>query len=140
MEGKRDTASAHTDENIKVSFRDTVELLFSARMLSIEECQKMIVSKYYGIDKTCTVCGQSITGEKPLKKIATLTGRVYCSKCGNQPHATKGTILEGGTLDARQVVLLALLQSLDVDTQRISRMVGVSADTVRYWRDRIEVI
>jgi len=66
--------------------------------------------------------------------------RFTCGSCGTQPRATKGTVLQDSPFTPKELFLLAVLIDLDVDDRQIARIVDVSKETVRTWREKFSAL
>lgn len=61
---------------------------------------------------------------------------VTCPECGRKFSATTGTFIAGTHQDFRTIFLLAVLLATGLDNNQISKVLGVTAETVRLWRHR----
>lgn len=110
---------------------ERASLIFGADFLDSDRCSAFVLTGLHDGVAKCPDCEFELTGKR-LETFQTF-GRVHCS-CGKWFTATTGTPLHKTKLDNRQLVLIAYLLSIGVDTARIAAAAGVDPETVRMWR------
>jgi len=111
---------------------------FSADFLDDEYCRQWFLSRYYPDGPRCPECKAPIS-KRSLQNFRSLR-RFTCGSCGTQPRATKGTVLQDSPFTPKELFLLAVLIDLDVDDRQIARIVDVSKETVRTWREKFSAL
>lgn len=115
-----------------------VASLIRADILDASRCEDLVLELLHQGAASCPVCRDALTGKRRARFLT--FGRVRCSACGKWFSATTGTPLHKVKLDPRQLVLLAYLLSLGVDTARIATAAGVDQETVRIWRLKFQAL
>ena len=107
--------------------------------MSETACADWFLARYYPAGLRCPDCGCAVEGGAAERNFRALR-RFECSGCGSRIKPTKHTALGCAKLNVQQFVLLALLIELTRDNNLIAEKVGVSACTVREWREKFQAL
>ena len=111
---------------------------FSAKFLDEAFCTRIFLDMAYGRQAHCPECKTEITDIKQAGRYYALL-KFTCQNCRRRLSAKKGTILENCSLTPRQYILLAVLLESEFSTKDIKRLVGISDESVRQWREKLNV-
>ncbi len=139
--GKLETAKMISQQNQKPNHTPGAPSLqrsllagFGPRCLDEVACARLLA---YGLKPDgliCPSCGcQASAVVYPLPP-----RRIRCTGCGRRFTAFSGTVLEGCKLPVPQVALMLLLLALGHDNATVAALAGVSAETARVWRAKLE--
>lgn len=132
------TATSAISANCQLFDLERVASLVRADILDAARCEDLVLELLHQGASCCPACGDPLQGKK---RATFLTfGRVQCSACGKWFSATTGTPLHKVKLDPRQLIMIAYLLSLGVDTARIAAAAGVDQETVRIWRLKFQAL
>lgn len=123
----------------KIFTPDEVLDAFDMDWLSFGEAARWMVGRLHPSGVWCPACSASIVDEKRFARFFAMK-QVRCPSCGKKFTATTGTFIEGVKLEAREIILLAVLLALDVSPARIASVLRIHIDTVRNWRDRFSAM
>lgn len=110
---------------------------FSASLLDCEACTVALLRALHPTGPACPHCGQELCTERQAQAFWSLQ-RVWCSNCGRGFNALKKTAFEGSKLDPRQILLFSLFLEVGADPAAMAKALGVSLETVRAWRTKLE--
>lgn len=108
---------------------------FGAGFLDQEACRRYLLAVLHPRGPVCPHCRQPLPTAQHQRWQA--LERLQCA-CGRWITAATGTILHGAKISPAQVVLLALCLALGLEDAALASIVGVSAETARQWRARLE--
>jgi transposase-like protein len=139
--------SARTDDSTQASTGGGITSGFSRRLtladfLDEAACRQWFLEVLHPGGVRCPGCGASITDDTTLDNFWG-GRRCTCKGCARWFSSTSETFLQSSCLTFRQVFLLAVLADIQgegLDTNRIAAAVGVSANTVRIWKQRFKAI
>jgi transposase-like protein len=110
---------------------------FNPAWLDADQVRDWLLRRLHPRGPVCPDCG--IPRISRRKWQAFYAGRrLQCTQCGRFYSATSGTLLEGAKITPAQLVLLALCQALDLPIPTTADLCGVNANTIRFWRNRLE--
>jgi len=110
--------------------------LVDAKFFDAAECTRWWLERCYPSGPQCPDCGAAITHERTLQSFHNLS-RFTCPGCGQQPRATKGTILEGAHLTPRDLFLFCLFVGLGASNGQIASTLSITTETVSSWSKRL---
>lgn len=111
---------------------------FNPAWLDADQVRDWLLRRLHPAGPVCPDCGCPRVTKAKLA--AFYAGRrLQCTRCGRFYSATSGTLLEGAKITSAQLVLLALCQALDLPIPTTAGLCGVNANTIRFWRNRLEV-
>lgn len=110
---------------------------FRAEFLDDAFCTRFFLDLSHGRLAHCPDCKEDLTDDRQELRYYALQ-KFTCRKCNKRVSAKKGTILERSHLTARQYILLALFLDRGYTTTDIARFVGISDESVRQWRDKLD--
>lgn len=113
--------------------------VLTAKFFAEETCNEWFFRRYYPQGPCCPECQAPILSEKSLQNFHLLR-RFTCPRCGSQPRATHGTVLQHSPLTPRELILLAALCGWGVEHREIGRILGIAPETVRAWRDKFAAL
>lgn len=124
-----------TNSSLKISDAGAA---FDFKFIDEEAAKLWVLGILYPDGYYCPACGM------PVKNINSfLTGKdVKCHGygCGRIFKLLSGTMLEGTRLSFSQTIFLATLLAWGWNNEQISGRCGVSAETVRLWRKKLELM
>ncbi len=110
---------------------------FNPAWLDADQIRDWLLRRLHPRGPACPACGCPPIAKAKLA--AFYAGRrLQCSQCDRWYSATSGTLLEGVKITPAQLVLLALCQALDLPIPTTAALCGVHANTIRFWRNRLE--
>lgn len=112
---------------------------FGMDWLKFSDAARWMIGRLHPSGAWCPACSESIIDETRVTRFFAFE-QVRCPACGKKFSATTGTFIEGAKLEAREIILLAVLLALDVSPARIASLLRVHIDTVRNWRDRFSAM
>ncbi|MCF8064999.1 MAG: hypothetical protein K9K36_07135 [Desulfarculaceae bacterium] len=107
---------------------------FGPDCLAFKACARLLVELLNPGGVGCPACGSTADPSPQL----TTGGRVRCTHCGRRFTAFSGTLLEGCKISLQQAALIFLLLALGQDNATVATLAGVSAETARSWRAKLE--
>ena len=108
------------------------------RWLDSGVCRKWVLSRLFPAGPRCPDCGAAVRPGRATDSWWQLR-RVHCLECGSRYRSTKGSFLQGSTLDFRQVVILAWAFSCGLTNSAAAKVAEVDNKTARFWRLRLAV-
>lgn len=104
-------------------------------MLDTIACRSFLIRRLHPAGPRCPDCGTSPTGLQ--SEAFNAGGRVHCRSCGRWFSWRTGSILQGSTLDERQLYLVVFLTSAGCPVSTITEASGLPDRTVRDWQHRL---
>ncbi len=111
---------------------------FNFQLLDRAACRGWLLQKLYPAGPVCPDCGAKVNPGRATDSWWALR-RVHCQKCGSWYRATKGTVFKKCNLDIRQIVLLLLAFSYNLNNAAAAALAGVDNKTAKMWRLRYQV-
>lgn len=109
---------------------------FDADFLVENICRYWVLKRLHPAQLVCPGCGFNIPDN--LLRSFWDNKRIKCGVCGKYFTALTDTFLSGCHFDFREIILLAILLSLEVPDKQIATTLKISAENVRLWRHRYE--
>ncbi|MFQ5481026.1 MAG: MJ0042-type zinc finger domain-containing protein [Thermodesulfobacteriota bacterium] len=119
----------------------SVAAAFSPASLDEHVCRLWLLSSLHPAGAVCPSCDSRLDVSQSRRFWA--GKKLRCKTCGAWFTALTGTPLSGSKLDYRQVYLLAVLtefMAMELTPARVAEIIGVSADTVRFWIKKFRLI
>ena len=110
---------------------------FSLEMLDAAACREFWRGLFHPAGAGCPYCHTSLTDVQAESWRD--GGKVHCQSCGRWFTWRSLTHLDNRCLDERQLTLLCVMIKYKRSITEICDKVGVSADTVNRWRQRLRV-
>lgn len=111
---------------------------FKKKFLNEETCREWVLKRLHPDGAFCPGCGVAVP-EKSLQRFW-MSERLKCCQCEKFFTALTGTFLSGCQLDYREVILLAVLLSPDINDKTIAEILDMSSANVRIWRNKFEAM
>lgn len=109
--------------------------VFNANFLDYEFARLWVLKTLHPEGAKCPGCNATVP-EKSEGRFYQRE-RLLCWFCGKYFTALTGTFLSGCHQDFRTVILLAVLVGLGVHNGDISKITGMSEDSIRIWRRKL---
>lgn len=108
---------------------------FGVKFLAGGVCREWLLGVLHPSGACCPYCGVGISerqrgGWLRLKKL-------MCGSCGRFFSGFTGTVFSGTKLSAEQIVLMLVGMDLGLEVKRIAELVGVSQQSIRFWKERL---
>lgn len=98
-------------------------------------CRRWLLDHLYPDGPRCHRCGRPIAEPQHTRFYS--GGKFRCQLCGGWTRSSSGTILEGSSLSAPQIVLIKLLSEIGTPLPQIANAVGVHTETIRRWQAKL---
>jgi transposase-like protein len=110
---------------------------FNTRFMNEPEAAAYLIALFHGAYR-CPFCEMPI----PKKQYSRFEsgGRIRCKSCERMFVYRTGTPLSSSKITASQVLMIMTMTEAGCTDKQISDVVKVSAETVSYWRVKLEVI
>ena len=109
---------------------------FRVEFLDDAFCTRFFLDLSHGRVAHCPECKKDLTDDFRERRYYALQ-KFTCNNCKKRVSAKKGTILERSHLTTRQYILLALFLEGEYSSTDIARFVGISDESVRQWRNKL---
>ena len=114
------------------------KMLISGSLISFDMNHR-VLDLLQGKDAHCPECETKLENDRQRGRYYSLQ-RISCPVCHKQPTATKGTILHNAQIKPEELFIIAILSACNESNKFIGSRINKSPDTVRDWRNMMEVL
>ncbi len=139
MEQTDSTASDHDGPTLRIITPYCAKWMMVSGGFGKYGMNDCVLDLLHGRQAHCPECKTDIKDKFQWDRYYRLQ-RISCPHCGKQPTATKGTVLHNAQITPEELFIIAILSACNEQTNVIASRIGKTADTVREWKKKMEVL